>query len=1683
MILFYNSKLEFLESQAEISYSYNKKAGKEGGGKVEVLNAPSHDAIYIILLDNEGGGKEYATQILREDNNIKYITSGYIESFNSQKSGVIQISFKTFEGIFANLRLPRYWHNYENWKLAPALMDLLFQVIPTYYTSKAELFNGRDHIIGRYNIEYENIENADLTLAFDRSKQQKDNTYYYCTEGHVIYLLDFGNEKTQVKYTIKNSGTHVYNATRVLRYSGQEGAKTFIYWRAIESDYPGFTDFADDDNDNIYFAVRRRLKKTPLLYFRKDEKDYAERRGVALPSNKRFVALELLMRYKKPDYNNDFNTQEINKSTDEKKDIVKRTVRGFTPILHGFEAIKRRAINPLENAEIEVAFPEINDIKINNLPLENMSLLDAMQKLKETYKFDVAFDLRLKNRNLTPTFFISIFRREELGTASYYGVDRRFDAPSLLRENKDVITHNNFNIKEHKKQLKPPYVLFVEGDGSPFDALHLTFLVSYILKDGREAHQIQIVRNAYFSVNNGILEATNLKDNIIENIPTTPLLKEERIEFKDVKTIEELIKKSVEHINYKEKKADTFEVDVFNPSRLYDKVRVLSGSNKAIYDALVLEEKINKKDNRLNKSIALDGSFFNPFDVFFKSKIISPLAFYPATPTSFEITSHKNILNISWDCLSVYDDFTILIRRCDKRPTFGFQEERAEKDISIFTKGDYWVKKEDEQMWDNYIEPVTPTMPPPPPPPSHTTGYNISAKNEKDENEKDENEKAEVSRFLSLLKNIENKKAVNIKNAQIRATGNLDAKRYPIQYITTKNKSIEVTSLGAGLLYEIAVASNLDGNKSNYCVSIFVKMKAQNKYVKHVNSLDGLQGEDGDIVFFLDNERRKADYIHERFNIFNWTNSHPLLFNSLSHFLDSNSNYIKIYNDLSDVEKYGVLAPYGLYYTWQLGKWVEERLQKPNNIALYFEWREGSFFPSINKNEGEDAKSLYSLIESAQRYREALHKIIVLYYDHVAESASLLKTFPPNQSYLGDDEVVISNRSINNKSISVKSEKEPPPPPTHPPTTPHPPFDPPTYGPPSHGKDPGDDKEKPPIGSDGDDHGIGGGDEHAPPSLGRRPMTGSQWEDFAQYSVNLRQYINKIISFLKNHRSLYKHTEDNKKQVLNSIDKINNLNYYISNVELFQNEFFFRDYTLPLSEYNEEGKNHDLIDRITPNGVIQDANYKPIAERTHIEHIIDRGARFNYTAYDNGILEYIKKKGLNTIEENAITPAFILKESIPSIDITKNNSLIEFSFSTYIKINKRGNYGCVELWNINGVCIGYYTEGVYYDAKEKKTIEDKGTLHFASYGELVEYPNSPLNPTPVPKAKEGSIIHTRIYDDFYSFPAPHNHYIHVMVLVKCRINRFSSANGGCEYDTMQDIYIDYKKVPIEKYTKKTNINYNYFHKQPEVDSIFKLFAPPFIPQHPPRYKVTWAGKVGEARYRIEDKSYHGWSSFNVSLSHTMLFTNYLTMEERLYLQEFGKYPNNNILKEEQINDFISIEENNTNTIKQGDFLGFALETPEEDKNSIFSSYKGKKISANEGDFFLQHLNRSPFKAGVLYKWEYIGDDSQQNKKYKWVELLPYWKYPNEYFIAFKEFDTLMSLLPKEMIKSFLMSSFLVANILFSDQLISNKGVFRNDIIAPNLPTSDPEIKGAFYINLDDNKLYISKGKKPKGKAD
>ena len=658
MIYYFDSELQFLGIEDEVSFSYSKKANLEGSGKVSVLTLPPKEALYIII---------YAVDKIVGKN--EYITSGYISEFIEERTGYA-FQFKTFEGLLKNHFIPKKWACYNKLTLSQIVADLLFGFRPIYKTSKANLGvldASNPTVLYCSNIAFNEIEGADLTLAFDPSEQQENN-YRYCTDGYVIFQYDLGKPDFVKINNSPNSENIPQYPVRVLRWSEQVGEKVGIYWQAIESDSP-----AD------LTKVMSEVSQAPRLEVRKDIKTASLEEGVLLPNTKRYLVLMLSMYYIKPDYVNDYNTQEIKVG---EKTVI-RTVRGFTPILHGFEILNRCALSPFSLSNniprpiLEVRGSFDKYINTDDVKLEGSSFADALSTLQKEQKFNLAFDIRLSTSGRSAFFYISMFSDEAVGKSTYYGRDLRFTKDALLKsEEENLPFYANFSLHTMRRKQELPILLDVKGEGTEIDALRFAFYIHYVSKGDAYVREVFVygADGINMSEFNSILQVTPVTKGFIDNVQAKPYI-EEHIEANNAKTIKDIAAVVLKHLKDKEKKEEEeiSEAVVSQDVRLYDYVRLVHPKSQKVYDVFLKEEKIALKDGKLTKTAGLQGNIYNPFDCLFDKKKSLPIVTIPTMPIDVKAISHQNRLRVEWTAQGAYQGFFVKISRRDGVRETGFE--------------------------------------------------------------------------------------------------------------------------------------------------------------------------------------------------------------------------------------------------------------------------------------------------------------------------------------------------------------------------------------------------------------------------------------------------------------------------------------------------------------------------------------------------------------------------------------------------------------------------------------------------------------------------------------------------------------------------------------------------------------------------------------------------------------------------------------------------------------------------------------------------------------------------------------------------------------------------------------------------------------------------------------------------
>ena len=669
MLYLFNPELELLTIVKEISFSYSKKAGKEGGGAITIYELLPPDAFYISL---------YA---IDEDEQEKYITSGVITEYEELKEGY-SFQYKTFEYLLKNYSLPKKWNNYKKLFIPQIVADLMFGFRPIYKTSKADLgilkATNPTFLMSK-NIAFDAIEDADLTLAFDENKKSQDNVYHYCQKGFVIFQYDLGEPNfLSLKYTDDEVGQYkAHFPLRVLRWSEQVGEKTFVKWKAIERDE--LVEKVDDE-------LLEQLKNAPTLQARRDEKKHSIEEGVILPNMKRVLILQLIFEYIQPDYVNDFNTQEINTNVSGKDVKVKRTVRGFTPIVHGFQILNRCPLTPFsiskENAIsaiptsaktiLEVSGELNNHCNMKEIKFDGAKVLDVLSKMQEVHNFNITFDL-IKGKDKKAQFFISMFCDDDIGKASLHGRDLRYNEKALLRTvDEQSPLSANFILSKMKKKLELPILLDCKGESkkikSEVDALRFLFYIDYVFVDGAYKREVFVygadgVNKSEFD---GVLDVYPASKALIDTVKVLPYM-QETLEVKDAKRPRDIANAVLNYLVDKENKvkATTFEATVFQDVRLYDCVHVLHAKSGKAYNVFIKEEKINSKKGKITKSVGLSGDIYNPFDCLFAKKRDVPIITHPTMPIDIKVSSHKNNLRIEWTAQGAFDEFSVRIDRLD----------------------------------------------------------------------------------------------------------------------------------------------------------------------------------------------------------------------------------------------------------------------------------------------------------------------------------------------------------------------------------------------------------------------------------------------------------------------------------------------------------------------------------------------------------------------------------------------------------------------------------------------------------------------------------------------------------------------------------------------------------------------------------------------------------------------------------------------------------------------------------------------------------------------------------------------------------------------------------------------------------------------------------------------------------
>lgn len=702
MIYFFDRDLNIVDLKNELSFSFNKKANREGGGKIEVEGELNKEALYVSIYTpaSSFGGGEEAGFLYAEEAGLLYVASGFIAEIQINLKSV-SISFNTFEGLLKNSKLPKSFSNFNAMKKIEVFNNLFHSFQPII-KSKKDAFTRTTEgsalaayyakgILKARNIVFSKVKDGDFHLGFNGDYSKK-NEYRYCEQGAIVFWFDLGEPVAFLDAFQKKQYPN-----RFLRFTASLGNKTFINVKAIGQDEPFRQEHIKD--------YETKLKEAGYLPFDRSIKDFEKNVGVLLPpetNDKRFVAVEFIFIYEKPDWVQDFSTLEV---YDDAGLLYKRTVRGFTPLLHGVEILNRRAIIPFNYAKREFVFnfdsngkPDINEVNEINEPLssenvngeaklkfDGISLYDALVKVLDETKYNLKIDLILSEEksggDLTIQFCKNDFNKKRIAKKK----DEFIDASHILRLHEGQASRlNNFILKALKQKTYVSKMLHCYGEGEGQDVLYLCLFNEWQKKDdGTFEEKIKLFSTEKIGKDDErfkILNSFNVVP-VIE-LPNIPF-EEERLEDANIKDFSTLLKKGVTHFIDAEKKNDySFEVESSLPLNLYDNVLVYYQNGNFELKARVIEIKLNHKASQLHKTYGIGGFLFNPFMSLFQKPLIDNVVNTPKKPFNLRGYTKEGYLYLTWECLGVYDGFLLSARRLDgeqffkKTPEFEKSPER-----------------------------------------------------------------------------------------------------------------------------------------------------------------------------------------------------------------------------------------------------------------------------------------------------------------------------------------------------------------------------------------------------------------------------------------------------------------------------------------------------------------------------------------------------------------------------------------------------------------------------------------------------------------------------------------------------------------------------------------------------------------------------------------------------------------------------------------------------------------------------------------------------------------------------------------------------------------------------------------------------------------------------------------------
>ena len=667
MVYFFDKDLKIVEIKTEVSFSYNKKANREGSGKIEVFDIPNPESLYVSILHNK-----------------EYITSGFITEIQIGNKA-ISISFNTFEALLKNYKLPKIFNSFKGMSEKEIITNLFYSFFPIIKSKKTDFSQIVDNygqnasslpnVLYAENIVFAKIKDGDLHLDFDVEEEKKNN-FRYAKEGTVVFTFDLG-KPSPIKNIINNQkeGADFY-AQRYLRFTASLGSKTFIRVKAIEKD----TQFEVGKWDAEY---KKLFEKASYLKYDRSIKDYEKNIGIPLPSKYQYLAIQFTFIYDKPNYIQDFSTLEVYQKDgagELSKKLVKRTVRGFTPVLHGFEVLNRCLIKPFNKIIFEGVYEKENpfnkklSLESADIKLGGVSLYEALIKVLEYTHLNIAIEAKPL---YSPNFVLGdvgllsvyVFSNDENIAYKKHGFDKTQNEKTIFRlQEKEASRFNNYLLKTIKKKICFFKVLYYYGKGDGQDIIHCCLFNNIEKEEGTGKLKEVIYYYSPLGINSdSALGKFLLSQGLIAtNIMPTWQFQEESIDSSNIETLEALITTAKKHFVGEKKEEDfSFEVDSDLNVRLFDKVLVLHQLSNLQLKARIIEEKISIKQNKMTKTFGIGGFLFNPFESLFQKAPIDRMASVPQKPFNLKAFIQDGYLNLVWDCSGLYDGFCVNVERLD----------------------------------------------------------------------------------------------------------------------------------------------------------------------------------------------------------------------------------------------------------------------------------------------------------------------------------------------------------------------------------------------------------------------------------------------------------------------------------------------------------------------------------------------------------------------------------------------------------------------------------------------------------------------------------------------------------------------------------------------------------------------------------------------------------------------------------------------------------------------------------------------------------------------------------------------------------------------------------------------------------------------------------------------------------